>query len=172
MTPRPWQSFSRGNLCSGSLRRVKIESGKRVRLKARLSVDGGQLLEDNVVEYVHGAGTMLAGLEKVLEGLEAGAKREGKIAPKEAFGNESLQPQKTLARAEFPKDAKLEAGMTFAAKGANGQDVLLRIVKAEKDTLDVRYLHPLAEKTIAYDVEVLMVMNPPPPLPPGAQKKA
>ena len=146
---------------------MKIEKGKRVRLKARLSVDGGELIEDNVVEYVHGAGTMLAGLEKVLEGLEAGAKRDGKISPKDAFGNEALQPSKTLARAEFPKDATFEPGMTFAAKGANGQDVLLRVVKSDAETIDVKFMHPLAEKTIAYDVEVLLVMNPPPPLPPG-----
>ena len=146
---------------------MKIEKGKRVRLKAKLAIEGGDLLEDNVVEYVHGAGTMLAGLEKILDGLEAGAKREGKIAPKDAFGGEATQPVKTLARAEFPKDAKLDVGMTFEAHGPHGETVVLRVEKVSADTLDVRYLHPLADKTITYDVEVLLVMNPPPPLPPG-----
>lgn len=151
---------------------VKIEQGKRVRVHARLSVEGGDLIEDSVVEYAHGSGTMLAGLESALAGLEPGAKKKGSIPPESAFGNAAAQPTRTLSRAEFPKDATFEVGATFAAKGANGQDVVLQVVKVEKETLEVKFVHPLADKTIAYDVEVLSVANPPPPLPPEAMKKA
>ena len=65
---------------------MKIEKGRRVTLKVDLSVAGGQQLEKSTVEYVQGAGTMLAGLEAALEGLEPGAKREGTLKPKDAFG--------------------------------------------------------------------------------------
>jgi FKBP-type peptidyl-prolyl cis-trans isomerase 2 len=149
---------------------VKIEQGKRVRVHARLSVEGGDLIEDSVVEYAHGSGTMLAGLEKALDGLEPGAKKSGSIPPESAFGNAAAQPTKVLSRAEFPKDAAFEVGATFAAKGVNGQEIVLEVVKVDKDTLEVKFLHPLAQKTIAYDVEVLSVHNPPPPVPPAAAK--
>ena len=44
-------------------------------MKVDLSVSGtGQQLEKSTVEYIHGGGMMLPGLEKVLEGLEKGAK--------------------------------------------------------------------------------------------------
>lgn len=149
---------------------MKIEQGKRVRVHARLSVEGGDLIEDSVVEYAHGAGTMLAGLESALAGLEPGEKKKGSIPPKDAFGNAAAQPTKVLSRAEFPKDAVFEPGATFAAKGANGQEILLQVVKSDAETVEVKFVHPLADKTIAYDVEVLSVANPPPPLPPGALK--
>lgn len=149
---------------------MKIEQGKRVRVHARLSVEGGDLIEDSVVEYAHGTGTMLAGLEKALDGLEPGAKKSGSIPPESAFGNAAAQPTKVLSRAEFPKDATFDVGATFAAKGANGQEVLLEVVKSDKDTIEVKFVHPLASKTIAYDVEVLSVHNPPPPVPPAAKK--
>jgi FKBP-type peptidyl-prolyl cis-trans isomerase 2 len=148
---------------------VKIEKGRRVRVKVRLQVEGGEVIEESVVEYFHGAGTMLRGLEQALEGLETGAKRKGTIPPKDAFGNEDQLPVKKMARAEFPKDAKLDVGAQFTAKGANnGLDVILKIVKASKDELEVRLLHPLADKAIAYEAEVVKVSDPTPPPLPGA----
>jgi FKBP-type peptidyl-prolyl cis-trans isomerase SlyD len=144
---------------------VKIEKGCRVTMKVDLSVSGtGQQLEKSTVEYIHGGGMMLPGLEKVLEGLEKGAKRDGILEPTEAFG--AQQPLKKLKRTEFPKDAKLVAGEKFAAKAENDMNVVLLLEKVGETEVDVRYIHPLAEKQIKYSVEVLQVSDPrPPPMP-------
>ena len=107
---------------------------------------------------------MLPGLEKVLEGLEKGAKRDGVLKSAEAFG--AQQPLKKLKRSEFPKDAKLVAGEKFAAKAENDMNVVLLLEKVGDTEVDVRYIHPLAEKEIKYSVEVLQVSDPrPPPMP-------
>jgi FKBP-type peptidyl-prolyl cis-trans isomerase SlyD len=144
---------------------VKIEKGRRVTMKVDLSVSGtGQQLEKSTVEYIHGGGMMLPGLEKVLEGLEKGAKRDGVLKPADAFG--AQQPLKKLKRSEFPKDAKLVAGEKFAAKAENDMNVVLLLEKVGDTEVDVRYIHPLAEKEIKYSVEVLQVSDPrPPPMP-------
>ena len=146
---------------------MKIEAGRRVRLKVELAVKGGAEIEKNVVEYIQGGGTMLPGLEKVLDGLEKGAKKEGTLAAKTAFGDPKFQIKKPIPRKEFPKDAKLEAGQQFMAKGPDGKtDVVLRIEKAGADTIECVMLHPLADKDVTYKVEVLAVTDPtPPPLP-------
>jgi FKBP-type peptidyl-prolyl cis-trans isomerase SlyD len=145
---------------------VKIEKGRRVTVKVDLAVVGGASLEKSTVEYIHGGGTMLVGLENVLAGLEKGAKREGVIKAKDAFGNPSMHPLKKMKRTEFPKDVKLVAGEQFAAKGVNNMNVVLRIEKISGDEVDVRLVHPLAEKDIKYTVEVVAVSDPrPPPMP-------
>jgi FKBP-type peptidyl-prolyl cis-trans isomerase SlyD len=145
---------------------VKIENGRRVTLKVELSVVGGQTLEKSTVEYVHGAGTMLPGLETVLLGLEKGAKRDGVIKAKDAFGNPAMHPVKRMKRAEFPKDVKLEVGAQMVAKGVNDMNVVLRIEKVSGDDVEVRLVHPLAEKDIRYAAEVVQVSDPrPPPVP-------
>jgi FKBP-type peptidyl-prolyl cis-trans isomerase 2 len=150
---------------------VKIEKGRRVKLKVDLSVAGGQQLEKNTVEYIHGGGSMLPGIEAVLEGLEKGAKREGVLKAKQAFGNPALEaqiPLKKMKRTEFPKDAKLVEGEKLVAASADKahMNVILQIVKVAGDEIDVRLLHPLAEKDIKYSVEVVQVSDPrPPPVP-------
>lgn len=140
-------------------------------MKVHLAVAGGDTLEKSVVEYIQGAGTMLAGLEQVLEGLEKGAKREGTLKAKEAFGNPAMHPTKKIKKAEFPKDAKLEVGEKLVARGADGLNVVMNVIKVSADEVEVRLVHPLAEKDIKYDVEILSVTDPkPPPLPAKALK--
>ena len=151
---------------------VKIETGKRVRLRVHLAVVDGETIEKKGIEYVHGGGKMLPGLETVLDGLEAGAKKEGVLKDKDAFGNPALSPTKKMKRTEFPKDAQLEAGQRFMAKSAdNGLDVLLEVQKVTSEDVEVRLLHPLADKDIRYEVEVLNVTDPAPPPVPGAALK-
>lgn len=150
---------------------VKIEKGVRVRMKVHLSVAGGDTLEKSVVEYIHGGGTMLAGLEKVLEGLEKGARRDGVLEPRDAFGNPAMHPIKKIKRAEFPADAKLAVGEKLVARGADGLNVVMQVVKVGADEVETRLIHPLAEKSIRYEVEILSVTDPkPPPLPARALK--
>jgi FKBP-type peptidyl-prolyl cis-trans isomerase 2 len=147
---------------------VKIEKGRRVTVKVDLSVVGGDTLEKKTLEYIQGAGTMLPALEKILEGLEKGAKRDGVIKAKDAFGAQQLPP-KTIKRTEFPKDAKLSVNDKFAAKGENGMNVILLIEKVTDKEVDVRYVHPLHDKDIKYAVEVIQVSDPrPPPMPVAA----
>ncbi len=150
---------------------VKIEKGRRVRVRVHLAVVGGETLEKSVVEYIQGAGKMLPGLEAQLNGLEKGAKKEGVIKAKDAFGDPSMHLTKKMPKSEFGKDMKLTAGEQFAAKGVNGQDVILRIEKINGDDVEVRLVHPLADKDISFDVEVLAVTDPaPPPMPAQALK--
>jgi FKBP-type peptidyl-prolyl cis-trans isomerase 2 len=161
-------SLSRTVTRSDNVVGVKIEKGRRIKLKVDLSVVGGPQLEKSTVEYIQGAGTMLPGLEALLEGLEIGAKRDGVLAAKDAFGNPAMHPIKQMKRSEFPKDVALEVGQKLVAASADAakMNVILQVVKIAGDDIEVRLVHPLAEKDIKYAVEVVQVSDPrPPPVP-------
>jgi FKBP-type peptidyl-prolyl cis-trans isomerase SlyD len=152
---------------------VKIEKGCRVTLKVDLSVAGGQQLEKSTVEYIQGAGTMLSGLEDILAGLDKGAKRDGVLKAKDAFGNPTMHPTKMMKRSDFPADAKLAIGEKLVAASSDKahMNVILQIAKVTGDDVEVRLVHPLADKDIKYSLEVIQVSDPrPPPMPAGAMK--
>lgn len=148
---------------------MKIEKGKRVRIQVILKVVDGDVIEKSGLEYVQGSGTMLSGLEKALEGLEAGAEKKGVLPAKEAFGVEEDLPTSQLPRDKFPKDAKFEEGQVFTAAGPDGQDVNFKIISVgkKKDPIEVRFLHPLTGKDIEYEAKVISVTDPVPPPMPG-----
>jgi FKBP-type peptidyl-prolyl cis-trans isomerase 2 len=154
---------------------VKIAKGMAVRLHITLATTDGQMIESSdktgPVDYVHGSGAMLAGVEKALEGLEVGASREGVIPAQEAFGVESSMPTKHMPRAEFG-GAKLEVGQGFEAKGPDGKPVQFKVVEIGDKEVTVRFLHPLTGKDIKFTAKVLGVKDPAKSLPPPPPAEA
>ena len=152
---------------------VKIEKGRRVALKVDLSVAGGAQLEKSTVEFIQGSGKLLPALEAVIEGLEKGAKRDGVLKAKDAFGNPALHPIKKMKRSEFPMDTKLAPGekLVAASDDKAHMNIILQIEKVDGDDVTVRLVHPLAEKDLDYKLEVVNVTDPrPPPMPAKALK--
>lgn len=146
---------------------MKIEQGKRIRLRVKLSTKDGTTIEENEVQYIQGAGTMIPGLEDELEGLEEGASKSGTIAAERAFGSPEHRVQKTIPRAEFPEGAELEEGTQFQAKGPNDQDILLRVLQAGEEEVTAELVHPLANEALDYEADVVAVTDPAPPPVPG-----
>ena len=145
---------------------MKVSAGCSVRIEVELKVKGGEVIESSAksgpIEYRHGSGQMLVGLEKQLEGLEAGAEKSGVLAPDVAFGTDESQPTMKLPRAEFPKDAKIAPGDRFEAKGPTGTPMMLSVIEVDEKAVTARVVHPLAGKEIEFKVKVVSVK---PPLP-------
>jgi len=154
---------------------MKIEEGKKVTLEYELCVEDGEVIEvvesstdTGPLEYLHGGGRMLPGLEKRIEGLTVGDEKEGVIPSGEAYGSENALPVKKIARAEFPKDVAPEPGTEFEAHDAGGNPVTFVVVEATDRDVTIRFSHPLAGKDIRFKVKVLHIADPnakPPPPP-------
>jgi FKBP-type peptidyl-prolyl cis-trans isomerase 2 len=146
------------------LRLVQIKRGEKVRLEYELKVQGGEVIESSkksgAILYEHGAGRMLPGLEKRLEGMAIGDEKRGVIPAAEAFGTESSLPTRELPRKEFPAGEKLEVDRVFQARDPSGQPVSFKIVEVGGEKVKVRFLHPLAGKDIEFWVKVLMIDDP------------
>ena len=139
---------------------TKIVKGMLVKVSVELTQTDGTPIESSSIDYVHGSGRMLRGLEAALEGMEIGQAKEGVLGAKDAFGLEDDLPTMSLPRAELPKDAKMEPGRVFAAKDPQGKPVSFRLLKVEGDHCAVRLMHPLAGKDVKYKVKVVSVSDP------------
>ncbi len=148
---------------------MDVAKDRIVRMDCELRVSGGEVIESSAktgpIEYKHGSGQMLAGLEKQLDGMKVGDEKSGVIKAKDAFGADDSLPTMTIPRAEFPKDAKLEKGARFEAKSPQGTPITLDVVSVETDTITARIVHPLAGKDLEFKVKILAVRPPPPPVP-------
>lgn len=144
---------------------MKVEKGLLVQCEYDLSVAGGDVLESSKktgpIEFVQGAGKMLAALEEKLAGMEVGEERKGKL-PASAIPS---APPVAIPKSLFPKDAKLEVGAKFEAKDPKGRPLQLEVSKIEDDQVTARAIHPLEGKELEFRVKVLAVRKPPPPVP-------
>jgi len=148
---------------------MKVTADHIVRIACELRVSGGEVIESSKktgpVEYRQGGGQMLAALESRLLGMEVGERKSGVIPAAEGFGTEATQPKMSIPRTSFPRDAKLEIDARFEAKGPSGTPVTLQVLSLTDEQVIARVVHPLSGKDLEFDVKILAVRRPPPPVP-------
>jgi FKBP-type peptidyl-prolyl cis-trans isomerase 2 len=134
-------------------------------IEFELRLSDGSLLESSTLSFIPGAGQILPALERCIRGLQPGQHARGVLKAEEAFGDSSLSPVSEIARGEFPAEAHLEPGRRFEAHTALGADVRFEILEVGEERVKVRFVHPLADQDVRYDVKVLAIDGLPPPLP-------
>ncbi len=104
------------------------------------------------LQYLHGAGNLIIGMEEGLEGKKTGDKMKLKIAPAKGYGEKDDTLVQQVPRSAFGSQ-KVEKGMQFQTN--QGQVVTVTHVGLEAVTVDAN--HPLAGVELNFDVEVMSV---------------
>lgn len=136
---------------------MKIKKDAMVSIAYTLyDAEGNQLDSsgDSALQYIHGNGQLIPGLEAMLEGKEPGLKFKAVIEPEEAYGAYNDKMVVEVPRNQFEEGAPLEVGMKFQASTADGQVCLVRVVKISDDTVTVDANHELAGKQLTFDIDI------------------
>lgn len=105
-----------------------------------------------------GSGELAPPLEACLEGLPVGERHVFLLEPEQAFGPHNPQLVQRMARKELPGDGKIEvhALVEFAAPDGSRFAGLVRELDGDSALID--FNHPLAGKSIRFEVEVVGVL--------------
>jgi FKBP-type peptidyl-prolyl cis-trans isomerase SlyD len=140
----------------------RIEPNSFVSLECKLRDEAGEPLEgddgsEDQVEYVHGYGMLVPGLETALFGLKAGDAREVLVLPASGYGDRDEELMMEVDRSEFPDPEKVTKGDEFVAEFPDGENQAMLVVEVREDSVIVDANHPLAGKTLRYFVKVKLV---------------
>ena len=135
-----------------------IASGSQVSLEYTLSDDKGKMIESNKgkepLVYTHGNGQIIPGLEKQLLGMKVGGTKHVTVKPEDAYGPVNPKAYQEIPKTKVPPDA-LKVGATLVARSPQGQPFPVRVHEIKKETVVMNFNHPMAGKTLAFDVKVL-----------------
>ncbi|PAU64840.1 FKBP-type peptidyl-prolyl cis-trans isomerase [Pseudomonas indica] len=142
---------------------MPIARNKAVSIDYTLTNDAGEVIDSSAggapLVYLHGAGNIIVGLEKALEGKQAGDEITVAIEPEDAYGEYSAELVATLSRAMFEGVDELEIGMQFHASGPDGSMQIVTIRDLEGDDVIVDGNHPLAGQRLNFQVKVVDVRD-------------
>lgn len=141
---------------------MKIELDKWVVIDYTLKNEQGEVIDTSVgkeaLGYLHGNGFIIPGLEKQLEGKEAGDKINAVVPPAEAYGEYDEALLIKVPRDRFEGVDTLEIGMNFQVQTPQGP-AIVHIVELGDDLITIDGNHELAGKTLYFDVEVKEVRD-------------
>lgn len=162
MDPGPVAKFRSARRTGGQGARgiMKVAKDAVVGIEYALHLGDGQVIdrsEGAELLYVHGAGQIVPGLEQALEGKEAGHTQQVVVQAADGYGDRDEQATRTVPRDAFPPDAPIEAGSEFVVVDDEQNQVPLRILAVKGDQVTVDFNHPLAGKTLHFDVTIKSV---------------
>lgn len=130
-----------------------------VSIDYRLTDDSGEELDASrdtePLEYLHGHGQIVDGLEAALDGQAVGAEVQISVPPEDGYGVHEQKLVLQVPRSQFEFD--VQVGMVLDAQDDKGGHMpfMVKEVGEEQVTLDGN--HPLAGLTLNFEVKVVAV---------------
>ncbi|MEO1873013.1 MAG: peptidylprolyl isomerase, partial [Cobetia sp.] len=139
---------------------MQIAQNAVVSFHYTLTNNEGEVLDSSEgrepLAYIHGAGNIVPGLEKELDGKTSGDELKVAVSPEEGYGEVQEALVQEVPREAFQGVEDIEAGMQFQAQ-TQGGPLMVTVTKVEGDTVTVDGNHPLAGETLNFDVQITNV---------------
>ena len=137
---------------------VPVSEGTRVFVNFSLSLEDGSEIDSNfagnAVDFVIGDGSLLPGFEHLLFGMCPGDRKIFTVKPEDAFGMPNDNNVQEMERGQFDDDVELEIGLIFSFADASGGELPGLVIEFDDEWVTVDFNHPLAGRTILFDVLV------------------
>lgn len=139
---------------------MHIEKNRVVSLHYTLRDEQGAVLDASSrrgpLNYLHGKGNIIPGLEEALAGKSAGDKLDVTVPPEKGYGQRDDRLVQIVPRNKINEVSELTPGMQVRTSGPQGAR-LVTVVRVERDFVTLDGNHPLAGRTLHFSVEVAEV---------------
>lgn len=135
-----------------------IREGSIVSIEYTLTDESGQTIDSSAgkepLTYIQGAGQIVLGLERQLNGLKVGDQRKIQVKPEDGYGLPDPKAFQEIPKEKIPPDAQ-KVGAMLMSKSAQGQAIAMRVSEVREKSVVVDLNHPLAGKTLTFDVKIV-----------------
>lgn len=135
---------------------IQVSDGMAVGIHFTLKLDTGEVVDSSEgsdpLQYLHGCGNIVPGLEAKIAGRGLGEKFSVSVPPEGGFGPREAPVE--IPRGDFPADATLSEGMELQLESEDGHVVDGRIEEIGESIVKVDVNHPLAGQNLHFEVEV------------------
>tara|TARA_R110000823_G_scaffold295738_6_gene415699 strand:+ start:27679 stop:28128 length:450 start_codon:yes stop_codon:yes gene_type:complete len=140
------------------MNRVEVGEGTRVFVNFSVSLEDGSEVDTNFggdpVDFEVGDGSLLPGFERLLFGMGAGERQLFTVEPENAFGQPNDNNVQRIGRENFDDEIDLTPGLVLSFADAAGGEVAGMVVGFDEAEVTIDFNHPLAGRTILFDVLV------------------
>jgi FKBP-type peptidyl-prolyl cis-trans isomerase SlyD len=141
---------------------VEIAADRVVLIHYTLKDDSGAVIDSSAggepLAYIQGHGNLVAGLEKALEGKQGGNNVAVSVPPADGYGTHDASLIQRVPKRAMQGSGEIKKGMQFQARTDDGMRLFtVTAIVGDMVTLDGN--HPLADKTLHFDVQVVSVRD-------------
>ena len=109
--------------------------------------------DEEAMAYLHGTDSVIPGIEKAMQGRQQGDEFEVTLVPDEAYGARLEDAKQRIPVKHLLHKKKLRPGMIVSVNTSHGPREV-KIEKVGKFNVDVDTNHPLAGKTLKFEIKI------------------
>lgn len=137
-------------------------TGKKLRVHYRGTLDDGTQFDSSydrgeTLEFVCGAGQMIAGFDAAVVDMQEGEKKIVRIPAAEAYGERRDDLILTFPANQVPNIEQIHAGDKLFLQTPSGQPVPATVIKVDETGVVLDANHELAGKDLTFDIELVEV---------------
>ena len=137
-------------------------TGKKLRVHYRGTLDDGTQFDSSydrgeTLEFVCGAGQMIAGFDAAVVDMQEGEKKTVRIPAAEAYGERRDDHILTFPANQVPNIEQINAGDKLFLQTPSGQPVPATVIKVDETGVVLDANHELAGKDLTFDIELVEV---------------
>jgi len=136
----------------------RVEDGNYVKVHYTGKFDNGEVFDSSSgcqpLEVHMGAKEVIPGFENALLGMAVQEKRTFTIEPSEGYGERDDRLEQRFQRSDFPQDFNPEIGQVLVLQDSEQGQFPAVVKELERDSVLLDLNHPLAGKTLIFEVEV------------------
>lgn len=140
----------------------KVKKGDTIRVHYTGKLEDGQEFDSSLkrdpLQFEVGTGSMIKGFENAVLDLRPGDKKTVTIVPEEAYGERDENLLIKMPKKSVPEGVTPEVGMRLQIANKQGQAVPVVVTEVLDDSLRLDANHPLAGKTLVFDIEVVEIL--------------
>jgi FKBP-type peptidyl-prolyl cis-trans isomerase SlyD len=145
---------------------MTVSDGKTISMEYTLTLENKEVLDTNVggepLSFTQGSHEIIPGLESALQGMKAGESKQVTVEPEQAYGEVNPKAIQEVPIEQIPPDAR-KVGVQLQGKDGQGRMVTPKVTEVKEQVVVLDFNHPLAGKTLYFDVKILDIQTTPSP---------
>ncbi|NNL54624.1 MAG: peptidylprolyl isomerase [Woeseia sp.] len=140
----------------------QAKTGDSVRIHYTGTLEDGTEFDSSAerepLEFKLGDGGIIPGFEKAVDGMAVGESKTVKIEPEDAYGPRHDQLVQAVPKSALPEEMEPSVGMQLQSEAPDGQSIMLVVTEVADETITVDGNHPLAGRTLNFDIELVEIV--------------
>jgi FKBP-type peptidyl-prolyl cis-trans isomerase SlyD len=137
---------------------MTVSAGKEITIEYTLKLEDQTTVDSNVgaepFKFIQGEHRILPGLETGIEGLKVGDKKQVRVKPEDGYGPVDPEAYQEVEKSRISSEAVV-VGSLLEGTDPSGNPIRARVSEIKESTVVLDLNHPLAGKTLIFDVKIL-----------------
>ncbi len=114
--------------------------------------------ERDPLTFTVGAGTVIAGFDNGVRGLELGDERTVEVAPEDGYGERDERLVRRVTKDDL-KAPMLEKGMRIGLEAGDGVQLEATVIEIDDEGYTLDFNHLLAGQKLVFDIEIVEIAS-------------